>query len=54
MKIARGSLSEIETQLILAKKLSYVHDLETIMNRVGKIFALLGGLINMERMRGKE
>lgn len=54
LQIARGSLSELETQIILAKKLSYAHDLEKIMDRVEKVFALLGGLINLERVRGKE
>lgn len=49
LQIARGSLSELETQLILARKLNYAHDLEKIMGRVEKVFALLGGLINRER-----
>lgn len=44
--MARGSLSELETQLVLAEKRGYVHDREKIMNRVEKVFALLGGLIN--------
>ena len=44
--MARSSLSELETQLVLAEKLGYVHDREKIMNRVEKVFALLGGLIN--------
>lgn len=36
LNIARGSLSELETQLIISKKLGYLED----------AFGLLGGLIN--------
>jgi len=44
--IARGSLSELETQLIIAKELNYLSDISGIENRVQAIFLLLAGLLN--------
>lgn len=45
LNIARGSLSELETQLLISKDLGYHKD-EDLMHQVEKVFALLGGLIN--------
>jgi four helix bundle protein len=41
--IARGSLSELETQLILAHKLNYIDEL---IERVIRLFKLIAGLRN--------
>ena len=47
--IARGSLSEIDTQLIIAGELGYVADEEEmtdIEKQISNTFGLLNGLIN--------
>ena len=44
--IARGSLSELETQIIIAKELNYLNDIAVIENRLHSIFQLLGLLLN--------
>jgi four helix bundle protein len=46
LAIARGSLSELETQLVITKELGYLMQDEQITIRIDKIFGLLGGLIN--------
>ncbi|WP_332874225.1 four helix bundle protein [Bowmanella yangjiangensis] len=46
--IARGSLSELETQLMLADKLGFCSNTKPHMDRLGVIFALLGGLIRKQ------
>jgi four helix bundle protein len=43
LSIARGSLSELETQLILADNLEYWQKNQVVIDRVERIFALLGG-----------
>ncbi len=45
LTIICGSLSELETQLIIAKELNYIDSLDEIMKKIDKIFGLLGGLI---------
>lgn len=45
LSIARGSLSELETQIIICKQLEYVTDTVDVQNHINKVFALLGGLI---------
>ena len=49
--IARGSLGELETQLIIAKELNYLSDIAVIENRMKSIFQLLGGLLNKVRKK---
>lgn len=44
--IARGSLSELETQLILAKDIGYLTDNLHLLQTIETLFGLLGGLIN--------
>jgi len=50
LSIARGSLCELETQLILAKNLGYISDTisdtSNIDERIERLFGLLGGLMN--------
>ncbi|MGO1425845.1 four helix bundle protein [Halomonas sp. AOP42-D1-22] len=43
--IARGSLSEIETQLLIAQRLSYIQDVSTTIELIHQVSGLLGGLI---------
>lgn len=49
LHVARGSLSEVETQLIIAKKLEFIQDMDSCMKRIDKIFGFLGGLINSKQ-----
>ena len=49
--IARGSLSELETQVLIAEKLGYVTSIEPIMQRINKVYGLLGGLIRALKQR---
>jgi four helix bundle protein len=46
LSIARGSLSELETQVILAGDLDYLEDNLPLLASIERIFGLLGGLIN--------
>ena len=48
--IARGSLSELDTQLTIACNLGYIADLAPCEKQIDEIFALLGGLINSLRV----
>lgn len=43
--IARGSLSELETQIIISQELGYIQEDRNFLETIEKIFALLGGLI---------
>lgn len=52
LHIARGSLSELDTQLRLAKDFGYTGEFTTTNTQVEQVFKLLGGLINS--MKGKE
>ncbi len=49
--ISRASLSEVETQLLIAKNLGYIQDPDKILEQINKVFGLLGGLINSVRKR---
>ena len=51
--IARGSLSELETQLLISKDLGYMRDVPDIQERIDRLFALIGGLLRSLRERGK-
>ena len=43
--MSRGSLSEIETQLLIAENLSFINDFEETNNLIEQTFSQLGGLI---------
>lgn len=49
--ISRGSLSELETQLLIAKELGYYYD-DKVLGQIEKVFALIGGLIKQVRSKG--
>ncbi|HEX7031336.1 MAG TPA: four helix bundle protein [Gammaproteobacteria bacterium] len=46
--IARGSLAELDTQIILARKLGYVTDATYERELCQEIFAMLNGLIKVQ------
>jgi len=54
LSFARGSLSELETQVILAKELGYINDPLPVMERIGHVFGLLGGLMKSLKEKGNE
>ena len=43
--IARGSLSELETQLLISQRLGYVDDVSGLLSKIKEIFMLLKGLV---------
>ena len=45
LAMARGSLSELETQLIIARNLGYLKTDNDIFELLEKVFALTGGLL---------
>jgi four helix bundle protein len=49
LNIARGSLSELDTQLLLARELGYAGDFGAAEYKLEAVFKLLGGLINSLR-----
>lgn len=54
LNISRGSLSEVETQTLIAKDLGYIKNPEQILKQIDKVFGLLGGLINSIRERKQQ
>ena len=53
LNIARGSLSELETQLLISHDLGYIRTIANIQERVDRLFALIGGLLRSLKNRGK-
>ena len=49
LMVARGSLSELETQLILAEQLGYAQVPDPMASRVRTIFRLIAGLIRSSK-----
>ena len=49
LNIARGSLSELDTQLLLARELGYTGDFAAAECKLEAVFSLMGGLINSLR-----
>jgi four helix bundle protein len=49
LSISRGSLSEVETQLLIAKNLGYIKNPDPMLEQIDKLFGLIGGLINSIR-----
>lgn len=52
--IARGSLNELETQVLLTQKLCFCSDVSEVLNKINQVFALLGGLINSIKRRNSK
>jgi four helix bundle protein len=42
--VAQGSLSELDTQVEIARRLGYLHNDSTLQNRLDRVFSLLLGL----------
>lgn len=51
LSISRGSLSEVETQLLIARDLGYIKNPDEILEQIDKVFGLVGGLMNSLRKR---
>ena len=49
--IARGSLAELETQILIARDLNYIVDITTVMNELERVSGLLNGLIRSLKSR---
>jgi four helix bundle protein len=49
--IARGSLSEVDTQIQIALRLGFIQGTQAIMERIDQLFAQLGGLIKHLKTR---
>ena len=49
--IARGSLSELETQLFIARNLGYIREDDETFAQLGDVFGLTGGLIRSLKRR---
>jgi len=50
--IARGSLAELETQILIANDLGYMDELTPILDDLHRVSALLDGLIRSLKSRG--
>jgi len=44
LNIAKGSLSELETQVIISNRQNYIEDIGELMNLIGKVSSQLSGL----------
>ncbi|ODU37023.1 MAG: hypothetical protein ABS92_14620 [Thiobacillus sp. SCN 63-374] len=51
--IARGSLSELDTQFLLAKDLAFTLEQPDLENQIDRVFGLLGGLLNSLQNEGR-
>jgi len=49
LHIARGSLFELETQLILADDLNYISDINNVLKEIERVKKLLNGFINYHK-----
>lgn len=47
--IARGSLSELDTHILIARDLGYLSESSEVDQQMDRVFSLLGGLINSAR-----
>ena len=54
LSISRGSLSELETQILIAKNLGYIKNTDIVLPQVEKVFGLIGGLMNSIRKRSTQ
>jgi four helix bundle protein len=46
LSVSRGSLSELETQVLISVELGYLKDGSDLLDRMGRLFGLLGGLMH--------
>ena len=52
LPIARGSLSELETQVMISHELGYLQTEKEVLNLINQIYAKLSALITSIRSRG--
>ena len=53
LSIARGSLSELDTQLQIAARLEYVGKAPTLVDAIDRVFARITALMNTLESRGE-
>ena len=53
LSVSRGSLSEVETQLLISQSLGYCKLENSLLNKIDKIFVLLAGLIRNKEKDGQ-
>ncbi|MGM0822969.1 MAG: four helix bundle protein [Pseudomonadota bacterium] len=51
LMIAQGSLSELETQLLISQRLGYIPSAEPLTTLIHQVSAQLGGLIRYLKSR---
>ncbi len=51
LSIARGSLSELETQVMICRELGYIKNAEEVLDLMNKLFAMLSALITSVRKK---
>ena len=51
LAIARGSLTELETHVIIARELGYSSGEQEVLGLIDRVFALVNGLMNAERRK---
>ncbi len=54
LSIARGSLSELETQVIISRNLGYTKDTPELSSTMDNVFGLIGGLIKSIQRRNSK
>ncbi|MBF0491238.1 MAG: hypothetical protein HQM15_00465 [Deltaproteobacteria bacterium] len=54
VKDVRRKHHELETQMIISKEVGYIQEKDIPKEKIDKIFALLGGLINSIKSRSKK
>ena len=47
--VARGSLSELDTHLVLSRELGFANSTKEVEDQLDRVFGLIGGLINSHR-----
>ena len=52
LSIARGSLSELETQVMISRELCYIQDDKEVLDRMNELYAKMSALITSIRSRG--
>jgi four helix bundle protein len=51
LSIARGSLSELETQVMICMELGYTRDAKEVLELINKLYAMLCALITSVRKK---
>ena len=54
LSYSRGSVAELETQILIAKDLGYLDDCDALMNQLDRVSAPLSGLIRSLKSRANQ